>query len=65
MDRGLPATCLSLLRQFDATDANGSQGRRQIKRAWVVMNSKGTCSPNVVSKRPMGPEYKTGQPLHL
>lgn len=36
---GLPVTRLSLLRQFDAIDANGSQGRRQIKRGLVVMNS--------------------------
>lgn len=36
----VPATRLSSLRQFDATDANGSQGRRQIKRGLVVMNSK-------------------------
>lgn len=35
----VPATGLSPLRQFDATDANGSQGRRQIKRGLVVMNS--------------------------
>lgn len=51
MDEALPATCLCLLRQFDATDANGSLGRQQIKCAWLVMNSKGTCSPNLVSKR--------------
>lgn len=51
MDEALPATCLSLLRQFDAIDANGSLGRQQIKCAWLVMNSKGTCSKNVVSKR--------------
>lgn len=51
MDEALPATCLSLLRQFDATDANGSLGRRRIKCAWLVMNSKGTCSSNVVSQR--------------
>jgi len=38
MDEALPATCLSPVCQFDTTDANGSQGRRQIKRAWLVMN---------------------------
>lgn len=36
----VPATRLLPLRQFDATDANGSQGRRQIKRGLLVMNSK-------------------------
>lgn len=36
----VPATRLSPLRQFDATDANGSRGRRQIKRGLVAMNSK-------------------------
>lgn len=36
----VPATRLSPLRQFDATDANGSQGTRQIKRGLVAMNSK-------------------------
>lgn len=36
---GLPVTRLSSLHQFDPIDANGSQGRRQIKRGLVVMNS--------------------------
>lgn len=40
MDEALPATCLSPVCQFDAADANGSQGRRQIKRARLVMNSE-------------------------
>lgn len=35
----IPATRPPTLRQFDATDANGSQGRRQIKHDLVVMNS--------------------------
>lgn len=39
-DEALPATCLSPVCQFDAADANGSQGRWQIKRAWLVMNSE-------------------------
>lgn len=40
----VPATRLSPLRQFDATDTNGSQGRRQIKRGLVIMNSKAQAS---------------------
>lgn len=36
----LPATRLSPLRQLDATAANGSPERGQIKRSWLVMNSK-------------------------
>lgn len=39
-DEALPATCLSPVCQFDGADANGYQGRRQIKRAWLVMNSE-------------------------
>lgn len=56
----LPATRLSTLRQLDATDANGSRGRRQIKRSWLLMNSKAhfgtqplleTPEPSVCKKR--------------
>ncbi len=66
MDEALPATCLSAVCQFDAADANGSQGRRQIKRAWLVMNSEvHVLSMQSAREKPESPETNADRSSHL